>query len=411
VPACLAAAREAPNDARIVYQLGRALQADKKYENAKTAYQLADSLGHAAAATALGEMLERGEGGSRDLAAAEGLYARAAQAGDRTGADHLQRLRNGLTGTWNSLCCSGKYRVSLELKQTGNQLTGTFGHGVTVTGTRSGNTVQFVGSDGLKFALTVSADGKQLVGTLDGPRDMSVGNEIVMTRWNPPPSSAQGGAASGDILGTQWVVNDSGWSGTWTRRGTSNLFDAVWTLGNDRVEAELAVTLQGNHVEIRRTDTKSNDLGTGIYSGDWNGTHWSGTQVWTSKQGRQFGPFAWSAIPRGVGVQSDTTPADRLGSQWLTVEGGWSGIWTRRGTSNEFQAIWTLGGARIEAQMSIAIQGTHIEIQRWDTKSTVGLGSCIYSGDWNGTHWSGTNSCTLPEGTPVGPFTWSAVVR
>jgi hypothetical protein len=409
VAACLAAAKAAPGEARIIYQLGRALEADKKLDNAIASYQLADQLGYAIAAAALGELYERGEGVPRDAGAAERLYAKAAQAGDCTGADDLQRLRGGLTGTWNEVCCSGKYRQSLELVQTQSQITGSWANGASITGSRSGNAVQLSDSAGFKFALTLSADGKKIAGTLDGPRDTSVGNDIELTRVAAPAL----GSANADILGTKWLVNDAGWTGIWTRRASSNMFDAVWTLDKQRVEAELAFSLKGTHVEIRRTDTKvsAGTLGSSVYSGDWNGTHWSGTNLYKANDGQQFGPYVWAAIPRGVSPQSDAAPADRLGSQWLTVEGGWSGVWIRRGASNLFEAIWTLGGSRIEAQLSIALQGDRVEINRVDTKSTVGLSSCTYSGRWNGTSWNGTNMCTVPEGGSFGPYEWTAVVR
>src|SRR5262249_25555672 len=44
--ACLAAAKAAPADGRIIFQLGRALHAGGQYEDARSAYQLAAQLGH-----------------------------------------------------------------------------------------------------------------------------------------------------------------------------------------------------------------------------------------------------------------------------------------------------------------------------------------------------------------------------
>jgi len=81
VTACLAAAKAKPQDPRTVYQLGRALRAAKKYDNARTAYRLADSFGHPLAAMELGQMNEQGIGGSRDLAEARRLYEKSAANG------------------------------------------------------------------------------------------------------------------------------------------------------------------------------------------------------------------------------------------------------------------------------------------------------------------------------------------
>jgi TPR repeat protein len=82
VTACLAAAKEKPQDARTLFQLGRALRAAKKYETARTAYRLADSFGQPLAAVDLGEMNAQGLGGSRDLAEARRLYEKSAAAGN-----------------------------------------------------------------------------------------------------------------------------------------------------------------------------------------------------------------------------------------------------------------------------------------------------------------------------------------
>ena len=61
-----------------------------------------------------------------------------------------------------------------------------------------------------------------------------------------------------DLLGAVWEKSENGWGGTWTRRGDSNVFDAVWTKGYDRVTAVLTMTQTGvNTVSIYRQDTSS----------------------------------------------------------------------------------------------------------------------------------------------------------
>jgi TPR repeat protein len=80
LPACLAAAKAAPQDPRVMYQLARALRAGKKYDQARSAYELAISLAASSgtpvslAPIELGAMLARGEGGAPDPAAARKLY-------------------------------------------------------------------------------------------------------------------------------------------------------------------------------------------------------------------------------------------------------------------------------------------------------------------------------------------------
>ncbi|MCX6567396.1 MAG: hypothetical protein NTW38_13425, partial [Candidatus Aminicenantes bacterium] len=64
-----------------------------------------------------------------------------------------------------------------------------------------------------------------------------------------------------DILGSVWQESENGWSGVWTRRGTSDVFDAVWTLNGQRVTAVLTMTRTGfDTVSIYRKDTSSDNL-------------------------------------------------------------------------------------------------------------------------------------------------------
>ena len=59
-----------------------------------------------------------------------------------------------------------------------------------------------------------------------------------------------------DILGSMWQESENGWSGVWTRRGTSGVFDAVWTLNGRQVTAVLTMTRTGaDTVSIYRMDT------------------------------------------------------------------------------------------------------------------------------------------------------------
>ncbi len=80
--ACLAAAKASPEDPRTLYQFGRALRKNGKFAEARTAFQLVDSLGNGGRSTMeLGVMHEKGLGGDRDLAKARSLYERAAAGG------------------------------------------------------------------------------------------------------------------------------------------------------------------------------------------------------------------------------------------------------------------------------------------------------------------------------------------
>ena len=81
VPACEAAAKVAPNDRRISYELGRAYHAAKDYEKARAQYSRADGLGSLLAATNLGVLYQNELGGVVSLATARALYEKAAAGG------------------------------------------------------------------------------------------------------------------------------------------------------------------------------------------------------------------------------------------------------------------------------------------------------------------------------------------
>jgi TPR repeat protein len=81
VPACEAAVKAAPGDARMIFQLGRAYAAAKAYDKARELYEQADALGHGLATNNLGALYADGWGVARDLAKARSYYLKAAQAG------------------------------------------------------------------------------------------------------------------------------------------------------------------------------------------------------------------------------------------------------------------------------------------------------------------------------------------
>ncbi len=66
-------------------------------------------------------------------------------------------------------------------------------------------------------------------------------------------------------LGKIWRVKDEGWEGVWTRRGSSNVFDGVWTKGSQKLTAVLTITITGEVVTVDRTQSSNGDVCT--YSG------------------------------------------------------------------------------------------------------------------------------------------------
>jgi TPR repeat protein len=89
VPACEAAMKVAPEDRRIIFQLGRAYLEAKDYENARSFLTKADALGHFLATNNLGAIYANGFGVPVDLAEARRLYEKAAAGGVALAMDNL----------------------------------------------------------------------------------------------------------------------------------------------------------------------------------------------------------------------------------------------------------------------------------------------------------------------------------
>jgi TPR repeat protein len=82
IPACEAAVRQYPNDARLNFQLGRAYYMAQNYQNAIDQYRKAAENGYMVAQSNLGWMYLTGLGVSRDYAKALAWYRKAAEQGD-----------------------------------------------------------------------------------------------------------------------------------------------------------------------------------------------------------------------------------------------------------------------------------------------------------------------------------------
>ncbi len=88
IPACRAAVARSPEVGRFHYQLGRALQADLQYEEARRAFERSRDLGHTRAWHALGDLVAEAEattGGQSNVAAPEealAFYAEGVERGD-----------------------------------------------------------------------------------------------------------------------------------------------------------------------------------------------------------------------------------------------------------------------------------------------------------------------------------------
>lgn len=126
VPACRAAVAERPEVGRFHYQLGRALQADLQYDEAKAAFETARDLGHTRAWHALGDLIAEGAsiagGQVNEIVSKEALdhYARGVEKGDPYAYHALgkQLLRFGET--------EGRRRLGFDLLSQALELGHTF---------------------------------------------------------------------------------------------------------------------------------------------------------------------------------------------------------------------------------------------------------------------------------------------
>jgi hypothetical protein len=99
-----------------------------------------------------------------------------------------------------------------------------------------------------------------------------------------------------------------------------------------------------------------------------------------------------------------TPTSDRLGTTWDEVQGGSRAIWTRRGTSNEFDANWENGN--VTAVVTVWVRGRLLTAVR---RNSSDGNDCQYQGEIasDGVTVSGTFGCNrwVQKGQ------WNATIR
>jgi hypothetical protein len=131
----------------------------------------------------------------------------------------------------------------------------------------------------------------------------------------------------------------------------------------------------------------------GTISSDNSRIEWTNNNVWS----------------RGGG--SSNLTGCGLGTVWDEYESGWSGKWTRRGTSSVFDARWEKGGwSPIENILTVSISGGNISIHRQDPN--ISNNTCTYKGKIasDGVTVSGKYTCN-DRGNVIGPLDWFATIR
>lgn len=98
------------------------------------------------------------------------------------------------------------------------------------------------------------------------------------------------------IYGRTWNETESGWTGVWTRSGYTNIYSAVWTLGNQKVTALLTIQISGNRVYIDRTNNPPDGI-TCSYNGTLAANRKNVTGVYTcrNRNGVMFNNRPWQA--------------------------------------------------------------------------------------------------------------------
>jgi hypothetical protein len=234
------------------------------------------------------------------------------------------------------------------------------------------------------------------------PKDAPVQQALMVA----PPMPAIAPADRKGSVGRVWVVQENGnWRGVWTRRGTSDTFDAI---SGDNMDTERGPQASnGLQVDISTAEMEIRDGRilirrkfphvACVYEGQLaaDGLSAAGTYECNHVGGR----YRWSA------KISDTLPTgprnDWRGQVWQSNEGGndWKGIWQRRGRSSLFDAGWrdVNNGGYDTSQLYLTVDGDNVTVFRHQEK-----GRCVYSGKLQKDRKTiiGTVSCNWVRNAP-----------
>ena len=126
-----------------------------------------------------------------------------------------------------------------------------------------------------------SCDKAKLTATFDRAAREFVDKQISL-------SSILGANRSGNF-GGEWWEEESGWSGTWTRRGAESSFDASWTKGGGKVTAVVEIGRLAHRVAAVRMQTEGRCIYQGVIAADEKTARGTYTCSWSP------GAHAWSA--------------------------------------------------------------------------------------------------------------------
>ncbi|MDZ7266343.1 MAG: CsgG/HfaB family protein [candidate division KSB1 bacterium] len=174
--------------------------------------------------------------------------------------------------------------------------------------------------------------------------------------------TSSGGTVSETTLGRIWLVQESDFTGIWTRRGQSNVFDAVWFPSKTGLRAELTMAEPaGGALEIKRTD-QGRLLGTYHGTADVDGRGFHGGATWSAQ-------VAWQGEPY---FEAPNTQSG-MGAVWVVREGDFTGIWRRLGESNNFEATYFLNKSAVTAELVVeSMEKGKLRIKRTSKTGVLG---------------------------------------
>jgi hypothetical protein len=216
----------------------------------------------------------------------------------------------------------------------------------------------------------------------------------------PPPAAATGGTCWANAPGFVETGEGNYWTGIYTRRGSSNVFDVVYTSPvGPTTRGELTLDLDRRDpasITIVRTRTDNGYTGTLGARVDPDGRQAQGTYPGGNRFTLRCSDTVGAnqrllppppAVGAGPGTPPVATVAD-LGQVWAETEETEHAVWTRRPGTNLFDASWSNGRVRALLQMSLA--GNQVTIRR--TQGSDGY-DCTYTGTITGNQAGGTFGC------------------
>jgi hypothetical protein len=94
---------------------------------------------------------------------------------------------------------------------------------------------------------------------------------VTPADFNLPIEIGYVSATESRLLGQKWLEEHEQWKGTWTRKGRTRYFDAIWREGDKKISegesATLRINIIGNQVYVKRLPNKIRPKQTGNFQG------------------------------------------------------------------------------------------------------------------------------------------------